>query len=276
MPEANAVKKLVRDKYAAIVQSRETEAESSCCDKTTCCSDEETTVAEDYAGLPGYNPDADLGLGCGLPTEFARLSPGDTVLDLGAGAGNDCFVARQVVGETGHVIGVDMTQAMVDKARSNAARLGADNVEFRLGDIEDLPVEPESIDVVVSNCVLNLVPDKAKAFAETWRVLKAGGHFSVSDIVLRSELPAAFKASAELYVGCVAGALQQEDYLAAVAAAGFTNIQVQKERRISVAAGTLAESLTPEETARLNSEEAGIYSITVYAEKPLSAASPAA
>lgn len=255
------IKQLVQDKYAAIAENQDRLTTSGC------CSDETTLMREDYSAVVGYNPDADLGLGCGLPTKFAKIKPGDTVLDLGSGAGNDCFVARQAVGEDGLVIGIDMTQAMVIKARRNADKLGATNVDFRLGDIENLPVDADSVDVVVSNCVLNLVPDKLQAFQEIYRVLKPGGHFSISDIVLRGNLPDALRESAELIVGCVAGAQQQEVYLQTVSAAGFTHVEVQKERRINLSGDALVKHLSEKEVAKFSAGEKGIYSITVYAEK---------
>jgi ubiquinone/menaquinone biosynthesis C-methylase UbiE len=225
-------------------------------------------MAEDYSKLKGYVADADLGLGCGLPTEFAQIKEGNVVVDLGSGAGNDAFVARSIVGPLGKVIGIDMTEKMVDKARQNADKLGYHNVEFRLGDIEKMPLSSDVADVVVSNCVLNLVPDKRKAFEETFRILKPGGHFSVSDIVIKGQLPASLKQSAEMYAGCVAGAIDKEEYLAIIAAAGFVNITVQKDRKITVPDSILSTYLNPEELNRYHEGEVGIYSITVFAEKP--------
>ena len=221
----------MKEQYTEIAEQDKASNQSSCCG-SGCCSDEVYNImSEDYAGLKGYNPDADLGLGCGLPTQFARIRKGDTVLDLGSGAGNDCFIARAETGDTGKVIGVDMTEAMIAKARANAEKLGLNNVEFRLGEIEVLPVGVGTIDVVVSNCVLNLVPDKKKAFSEINRVLKPGGHFSISDIVLVGELPDSILKTAELYAGCVAGAIQKDAYLGMVREAGFENITPQKKRR---------------------------------------------
>jgi ubiquinone/menaquinone biosynthesis C-methylase UbiE len=225
-------------------------------------------MAEDYAKLPGYVPDADLSLGCGLPTEFARIKAGDTVVDLGSGAGNDCFIARSVTGETGRVIGIDMTQAMIEKAKENSAKLGYTNVEFRLGDIEALPVGDSTADVVVSNCVMNLVPNKEKAFAETYRILKPGGHFSISDIVLKGELPDDLRRDAALYAGCIAGALQKEEYFAVITRAGFTNLSVQKDRKIDVPEEILRRHLTPAQLGEFDQRQVGIFSVTVFAEKP--------
>ena len=266
MKNSEELKQIVQDKYATIAQQSGATSEESCCDNT-CCGAEYSTFNEDYTELAGYQSDADLGLGCGLPTEYAHIKEGDTVVDLGSGAGNDCFVARSLVGETGQVIGVDMTTAMIDKARQNARKLGYHNVTFRYGEIEELPLEENTADVVVSNCVLNLVPDKARAFQETLRILKPGGHFSISDVVVRGELPAGLRESAELYAGCVSGALLQEDYLQKVAQAGFQNIQVQKERRITLSDELLSEYLPAEELSRFKESKVGIFSITVYAEK---------
>ncbi len=247
-------------------QKQEPLRESACCD-SDCCGD--AVMAEDYSSLEGYTPDADLGLGCGLPTEFAQFKPGDTVIDLGSGAGNDGFVARAIVGETGRVVGIDFTEKMVEKARSNAEKLGYKNVEFRLGDIEDLPVRDNFADVVVSNCVMNLVPDKVRAFSETYRVLKPGGHFSISDIVIKGQLPETLQQDAEMYAGCVAGASPKEEYLQIIEKAGFQRITIQKERKISLPAGLLKKYLSVEEVTQFQSGETGIFSITVYAEKPI-------
>jgi SAM-dependent methyltransferase len=225
-------------------------------------------MSESYAQLAGYNPDADLALGCGLPTEFAYIEPGDTVLDLGSGAGNDCFVARAATGDSGKVIGVDFTPEMVRKARLNAEKLGFNNVEFRQGDIEDLPVSDNSTDVIVSNCVLNLVPDKARVFSEIMRTLRPGGHFSISDIVLVGQLPKALQQSAELYAGCVAGAIQHEDYLNLIREAGFENITVQKQKPILIPDHILLAHLSDEGLQDFLASGTGIFSITVYAEKP--------
>jgi SAM-dependent methyltransferase len=225
-------------------------------------------MAEDYSKLPGYAPEADLALGCGLPTEFAQIKAGDTVVDLGSGAGNDCFIARSIAGASGRVIGVDMTGAMIEKARLNANKLGYSNVEFRLGDIEHLPIDDNTADVVVSNCVMNLVPDKQKAFAETYRILKPGGHFSISDIVLQGELPDDLRNEAALYAGCISGAVQKEEYLKIIQDAGFVNQAVQKGRKTDVPDGILDRYLTTEQRADFKRNPVGIFSVTVYAEKP--------
>jgi arsenite methyltransferase len=263
------LKKIVKEKYAQVA-SANTDSEG-CCGTSCGCStgtSSDISMAEDYSKLAGYVADADLGLGCGLPTEFALIREGNVVLDLGSGAGNDAFIARSVTGASGKVIGVDMTEKMVQRARANAEKLNYHNVEFRLGDIENLPVTDASVDVVVSNCVLNLVPDKERAFSETFRVLKGGGHFSVSDVVLKGTLPAALQSSAELYAGCISGAIQKEEYLRIVKEAGFTNITVQKERRINVPEEVLSLYLSEQEISEYKSRDIGIFSITVFAEKP--------
>ena len=261
------LKNLVREKYSEIAEQDKHTNETTCCGAGV-TGGTYTIMADSYASLPGYNPDADLGLGCGLPTEFARIQPGDTVLDLGSGAGNDCFVARAETGETGKVIGVDFTPAMIRKARMNAEKRGFNNVEFRQGDIEDLPVNDASVDVVVSNCVLNLVPGKAKVFGEIARVLRPGGHFSISDIVLRGELPDTLRNAAEMYAGCVSGAIQMDEYLALAREAGFDNLTVQKQKPILIPDHILLEYLTEEQLHTFAASGTGIFSITVYAEKP--------
>ena len=262
------LKQIVKEKYSEIAEQSRDQNASSCCGSGGCATIDEAIMAEDYTKLKGYVADADLGLGCGLPTEFAQIKEGNVVVDLGSGAGNDAFVARSVTGPNGKVIGIDFTEKMVEKARINAEKLGFNNVEFLYGDIENMPLSENVADVVVSNCVLNLVPDKTKAFAETFRILKPGGHFSVSDIVLKGELPEALRASAEMYAGCVSGAIQQDDYLKVVKEAGFTSISLQKERRIIIPDEILSVYLNTREREKYKSGELGVYSITVYAEKP--------
>jgi len=262
-------KEIVKEKYGEIANQSKQQNESSCCGSTGCCSDMDYTIfSESYDKLEGYNPEADLGLGCGIPTEFAHIKAGDTVIDLGSGAGNDCFVARALVGDAGKVIGVDMTEAMIEKARTNAEKLGYKNVEFRLGDIEKMPITANNADVVISNCVLNLVPDKNKAFSEIFRVLKPGGHLSISDVVLNGNLPEKLRQAAEMYAGCVSGAIQKEDYLQTINNNSLMNIQVQKEKAITVPDKILLNYLSAQELAEFKESGAGIFSITVYAEKP--------
>ena len=267
MENAQQLKELVKQKYSEIaLQDKETN-QSSCCGSGCCSTEVYNIMSDDYAELNGYNPDADLGLGCGLPTQFAKIKKGDTVIDLGSGAGNDCFIARAETGEDGKVIGIDFTPAMIDKARTNAEKLGYYNVEFRQGDIENIPVSSNIADVVVSNCVLNLVPDKNAVFKEIFRVLKPGGHFSISDVVLIGVLPDALRKDAEMYAGCVSGAIQKEVYLELIKANGFSNITVQKEKPINIPDDILKNYLTENEIAELKSGNKGIFSITVYAEK---------
>ncbi len=267
MNTAQETKDMVRAKYAEIaLQDKKTNA-SSCCGAGGCSTEPYTIFSDDYSKLDGYNPDADLSLGCGLPTEFAGIKKGDTVLDLGSGAGNDCFVARHETGEDGRVIGVDFTPEMIAKAKVNAAKLGYQNVEFRQGDIEALPLTSNVVDVVVSNCVLNLVPDKRKAFSEVLRVLKPGGHFSISDVVLRGELPAQLQKAAEMYAGCVSGALQENEYLGIIHDLGFEQVSVQKRKAIVVPDDILSNYLSAEELAAFKNSGVGIFSITVSAYK---------
>ena len=213
MKTPQELKQTVKEKYSEIANQSKEDNAASCCGVGVSCGVDYTIFSEDYTKLKGYNEDADLSLGCGIPTEFAQIKEGDTVLDLGSGAGNDCFIARELTGEKGKVLGLDFTEEMVNKARINADKLGFNNVEFRKGDIEQMPIGGDSIDVVVSNCVLNLVPYKIKAFRETYRVLKADGHFSMSDVVLKGELPEGLRNDAEMYAGCVSGAIQKEAYL---------------------------------------------------------------
>lgn len=264
------LKHLVREKYGRIAQQGKAENASSCCGATTPSNKVYNIMMDDYSETKGYVEDADLGLGCGLPTAFAKIRPGDTVIDLGSGAGNDCFVARHETGPGGKVIGIDFTPAMIKKARENAEKLGYNNVEFREGDIDDMPVNENVADVIVSNCVLNLVPDKPKVMAEIFRVLKPGGHFSISDIVLVGELPEALREDAEMYAGCVAGAIQKTDYLQAIRDAGFENVVLQKEKPIKIPSDILGKYLSAGAIASFNTGGAGIFSITVYAEKPSS------
>jgi len=268
MKNETEIKELVREKYSQIAGQGKLQNASSCCGATSCCGDDVYNImADDYSKLEGYNPDADLGLGCGLPTEFAKLKEGDTVVDLGSGAGNDAFVARKIVGERGRVIGIDFTDQMITLAKKNADKLGYKNVEFRHGDIESMPLFSNKADVIVSNCVLNLVPNKHKVFSEIYRVLKPGGHFSISDIVLEGPLPDKWKGVAELYAGCVSGAIQKSEYLSIVKEGGFINIVVQKDKTINIPDDILAAYLNEEEIKEYKRGAVRIASITVYAEK---------
>ncbi len=267
MNGSEEVKKTVKEKYAQIAGQTHEENANSCCGVGGCCTVDYAVFAEDYTRMKGYVADADLGLGCGVPTEFAQMKPGDTVVDLGSGAGNDVFVSRAIVGEKGKVIGVDMTEEMIAKARMNCEKLGFNNVEFRLGDIEKLPLTSNAADVVISNCVLNLVPDKEKAFREIFRVLKTGGHFSISDVVTTGALPEPILRAAELYAGCVAGAMKKEEYLALIEKAGFEEVRVVKEKQISVPDDILLRYLDQDGLGRYRATGTAILSITVYGEK---------
>jgi arsenite methyltransferase len=282
METTEQIKDMVRQKYSEIALQDKEDNQASCCGvgggrkpatgEAGCCSIETANImTDDYSTLEGYNPDADLGLGCGLPTQFAQIKKGDVVIDLGSGAGNDCFVARAETGETGKVIGIDFTPAMIDKARANAEKLNFHNVEFRQGDIEKMPVTAGVADVIVSNCVLNLVPNKYGVFQEIYRVLKPGGHFSISDIVLAGELPEKIQQAAEMYAGCVAGAIQKKEYLDLIEATGFTGLSLQKEKAITVPDDILAQYLSADEIAEFKQSGTGIYSVTVFAQKPVAA-----
>lgn len=263
------LKEIVRQKYSEIaLQDKETNM-SSCCGAGGCSTEVYNIMSDDYSTLEGYNADADLGLGCGLPTQFARIKEGDLVVDLGSGAGNDCFIARHETGATGKVIGIDFTSAMIEKARKNAEVREFNNVEFRQGDIEQMPITSNVADVVVSNCVLNLVPNKHAVFQEIYRVLKPGGHFSISDVVLVGALPNALKETAEMYAGCVSGAIQKQVYLELIHANGFENIIIQKEKPIYIPDDILVNHLSAEEISSFREGGIGIFSITVFAQKPI-------
>ena len=282
--DAESLKEQVRHRYGEIARSARSAPKdgtapsagsccaSSCCGPVDSGAGTETGFAVDfrasYAEKPGYVAEADLGLGCGLPVDTADLRPGQTVLDLGSGAGNDAFVAREIVGETGKVIGVDMTADMVRKARDHAQRLGYANVEFRLGELEALPVESGSVDRAVSNCVFNLVPDKSKAYAELFRVLKPGGRFSVSDIVLEGALPEKLAKVAELYAGCISGAQQKEEARAALLAAGLVKVEAARERAFALPDDFLALWLSPDEIRALRETGGKLLSVTWTGERP--------
>lgn len=228
--KAKEIKNIVRDGYAKIAQQG-----SSCCPSSSCCGDK--SLAQDISKSVGYSAQemnavpegANLGLGCGNPVALASLKEGDIVLDLGSGAGFDAFLAAQRVGKKGRVIGIDMTPEMVNKAKENARKDNYTNVEFRLGEIEKLPVEDNSVDAIISNCVINLSPDKETVFKEAYRVLKRGGRLMVSDLVLVRELPNAIKESVEAYVGCLAGAIMKDTYIEFIKKAGFVNIEIVRQ-----------------------------------------------
>ena len=261
------LKEIVKENYGKIALEN-IPVNSSCCNSGCCCTSSNNVMAENYNGLNGYNPDADLGLGCGLPTKFALIKKGDTVIDLGSGAGNDCFIARAEAGETGKIIGIDFTPEMLEKARENVKRKGFTNVEFIKGDIDNLPLESNTADVIVSNCVLNLVPDKQAVFNEIYRVLKPNGHFSISDIVLTGELPEKIKTAAEMYAGCISGAIQKEEYLGIIKKTGFKSILIQSEKNITIPEDEIKNYLTEDELEKYkNNPNSKIISLTVYAEK---------
>ena len=271
-----AIKKAVRERYADIAKG-----ESSCCrPASSCCGN--LNMVEDISKSIGYTEEemrmvpqgANLGLGCGNPIALASLKEGETVLDLGSGAGFDCFLAANAVGKDGKVIGVDMTPEMIDKARENAQKGNYKNVEFRLGEIENLPAPDSSVDCVISNCVINLAPDKRRVFKETFRVLKPGGRLMVSDIVVTQELPDFIKSSLAAYVGCIAGALMKDEYLQAITDAGFHDVRVVDKQTFSIdciAKDPIAQTIIDKITAPQKSlEEIGnaVLSIKVEGKKP--------
>ncbi len=273
------IRDIVREKYAKIaVSTSRSSTDRGCCSTDCCTGDEETAssgtaggysmIGDAYDAVEGYVADADMGLGCGLPVEHAGLKPSHVVVDLGSGAGLDAFIARREIGESGRVIGVDMTPQMITKARANATAQGYDNVEFRLGEIENLPIDADSADVAISNCVLNLVPDKRRAFAEIYRILKPGGHFCISDVVSSTALPDWTAQIAELYVGCVSGAVPKSDYLAMISDSGFADISIKAEREINIPQAVLAQYATTEQIADAQTRELKIFSITVTGIKP--------
>lgn len=267
MTNQEELKNLVKEKYSQIANQEISVNLASCCGAGESSQEVYNIMTDDYSELEGHVQEADLGLGCGLPTAFAKIQSGNTVVDLGSGAGNDAFIARHETGPTGKVIGVDFVTEMIKKARMNADKMGFNNVEFRYGDIEEMPISDGTVDVVVSNCVLNLLPTKDKIFNEIQRVLKDGGHFSISDIVLKGELPDALRQSAEMYAGCVAGAIQKTDYMALIEKAGFKNITIQKEKPIIIPDDILTQYLSGAELAAFKNGETGIFSITVFAQK---------
>ena len=257
-----AIKQKVKENYGAIAENSGT----SCCSSSTSVA--YAAMAESYSQLEGYVPEADLGLGCGLPTKFAQIQEGDTVVDLGSGAGNDCFVARHLTGEKGRVIGIDFTDKMIQKARENAKKLKYENVSFVQGDIENIPLPDHVADVVVSNCVLNLVPDKMKAFREIYRILKPGGHFSVSDIVIQGNMPESLKKEVALYTACVSGAIPKEEYGNIIESTGFKGIKIQKEKLINIPEEVVKKYLSGQELEFYLST-VKVLSISWYGEKPL-------
>jgi ubiquinone/menaquinone biosynthesis C-methylase UbiE len=266
MTNNDNLKEIVRKKYAEIAISNQ-DCGCSCCGTGAETTFDYTIMSDDYNKIEGYCSEADLGLGCGLPTEFAGIKEGDVVLDLGSGAGNDVFIARRQTGDKGKVIGLDFTDEMIDKARINCDNLGYNNVEFRKGDIEKMPVGGCTIDVIISNCVLNLVPDKEKAFSEMYRTLKPGAHFCVSDIVIDGDLPDNLKNAAAMYTGCVSGALKKEEYLKIISDAGFKEIEIPKEKKINIPDEIYLNFINTEELNKLKESGVKILSVTIVAKK---------
>ncbi len=259
------IKETVKEKYAEIVESNK-----SCgcgCGSDFTFPDGSKDFSKDYSNLGGYEKDADYNLGCGIPTGFVNIKEGDTVVDLGSGAGNDAFVARRLVGKTGNVIGIDMTEAMIKKANENKQKLGYENVDFRLGDIENIPVDDNGSDIVISNCVMNLVPDKQKAFDEVYRILNKTGKFSISDIVVTGDLPDELRKSAELYVGCVAGAIDKQLYIDTIKNAGFKDVKIVEEKKYVLPEELVKQFLPQDEYDMYKNSNAEILSITVFGEK---------
>jgi len=266
--KAEDLKQVVKEKYGSIASESHLAVQQGCCASDSCCGELEfSMIGDEYLHVAGYNKDADLGLGCGLPTEFAGIEQGDHVLDLGSGAGNDCFVARSLTGPEGKVTGIDFTNEMVQKARQNLEKTGFQNMEFIQGDIEDMPLSDDTYDVVISNCVLNLVPNKPKAFNEIYRVLKPGGHFCISDVVITGTLPKQLQEAAEMYAGCVAGAVPVDEYLNTIREQGFSQPEIKKQRKIEVPEPILLQYLSEKELEDYQATGAGIYSITVNASK---------
>jgi len=261
------IKDSVKEKYSQIVEQKQSRGCGCGCGNDFAFPDGSKDFSKDYSKIEGYAKDADYGLGCGIPTGFVHIKKGDTVVDLGSGAGNDVFVARKLVGETGKIIGIDMTEAMISKAKENSKKLGYNNIEFHLGDLENLPVKDNIADVVISNCVMNLVPDKEKAFSEVYRILNNNGKFSISDIVTLGELPAELRKSAELYVGCVAGAIDKQVYINAIKKAGFKDVKIVEEKKYILPGNLVKQFLSQEEYDLYKTSNAEILSITVYGEK---------
>lgn len=259
--ETTEIKETVKKAYTKVL----TEKDSSCCGPECCGTGE--SMADDYTNLDGYVAEADYGLGCGTPTQFADIKEGDTVLDLGTGAGNDAFIASKIVGKKGKVIGLDMTEAMINKANDNKIKLGFNNVEFIFGEIEDMPVKRNSIDVVISNCVLNLVPDKSKAFNEIYRVLKSDGHFTISDIVVSGNIPEQIKNVAELYAGCISGAMNKDDYIKTIKESGFRDVKILKEKIIDISDELMLKYLSPDDLNQHKKSRSAIVSVTVFGKK---------
>lgn len=262
----NDLKDKVKEGYSKIANQSKAHNEQTICGIGGTCTVDYTIFSEDYSKLDGYCETADLGLGCGVPTSSVKINPGDTVLDLGCGAGNDCFIARNMVGNEGKVIGLDFTPQMLKKAWENNDKLGYKNVEFRFGDIEDMPVMNSIIDVVISNCVINLAPNKSSVFKEMMRVLKPGGIFSISDIVTIGDLSDKLKKISGMYIGCVSGAVNKEVYLKMITDIGF-KASILKEKEILIPEKVFLEHLSKEEYDDHLKSGVKITSITVVGQK---------
>jgi SAM-dependent methyltransferase len=271
MKKNTELKELVKQRYSELALNSNSSELSCCCgtNPSTSFKKEYTIMSEDYSHLKGYVSDADLGVGCGLPTQYARIKKGDTVIDLGSGAGNDCFVVVAETGETGKVIGIDFSPQMIAKARENSNKRGYTNVKFIEGDIENIPLDDNTADVVISNCVLNLLPQKDKIFKEIFRVLKPNGHFCISDVVLNGIFPKKFTESAAMYAGCIASAIQKKDYLREIENANFMDIRIEKTKTISIPDEVLEEHLDKVTIEQYRSNDVGIYSITITGNKKI-------
>ncbi|MCX8056775.1 MAG: arsenite methyltransferase [Ignavibacteria bacterium] len=263
------LKNIVKEKYSQVAKTN-----LSCCGskKSSCCETEETKftiIGDEYKEIEGHVDEADLNLGCGVPTKFAGLKSGQVVVDLGCGAGNDVFIARRVIGEYGKVIGIDFTEEMIQKAKANNLKLGYKNVEFILSDIENTSLEDNSVDVVISNCVLNLLPDKYKAYKEIFRILKSGGHFCVSDIMVMGNIPDVLRKDVELYAACITGAINLNEYVEIINRVGFVNTEIKQLKKIDIPDNVLLKNFpTPESLAELYKSFQGIYSATIVGFKP--------
>ena len=261
----NDKKELVKQRYSELAVNSDSLQSKCCCGTNPAAPSKKTftIMSEVYTELKGYEKDADLGVGCGIPTEYANIKIGNTVVDLGSGAGNDCFIARAEVGESGQVIGIDFSPQMIKKAQRNATKRSYNNVKFLEGDIEQIPLLDNLADVVVSNCVLNLLPEKNRIFKEVYRVLKPGGHFCISDVVLEGHFPKEFKDNASMYAGCIASAIQKEEYLNEIEKANFKSIAILRTKTVVVPDEVLEEHLSKETITDYKTGNVGIYSITV-------------
>jgi len=258
----------VNEKYPASARLSDQQKETSCCDNSGCGGIENSNFNNSFEKQKGCNPVVDPGVGYGLLMEFAHIKPGDTVVDLGSGDGNDCFAARKLVGKTGKIIGIDISESMIEKARKTAQNIGFKNVVFRPGDIGQMPITTFEADVVISNSVLNLIPDKENVFDEIYRILKPGGHFSVSDVAITGSLPLEIKEAAGMLTGCVSGTIELKTYLQIIRASGFVNIEVQKKKAIHLPDEVLLKYLNNLQLEEFKSPDKGIFSVTVYGERP--------